>query len=106
LQLMVKKLNKCSFASRICVSTSSRASSPFPKRDLMPNNGIIFSLKNVNDNMQGLLVSLKPVDHGIFLSSIDFAGLTTRSSNLLRLIEDNHAIMRIEIKTFAINNEL
>ncbi|KAI7902999.1 uncharacterized protein BX663DRAFT_509158 [Cokeromyces recurvatus] len=106
IQLMVSNLKVRSFATRIYVSTSSWASTPFAKRDLKPDSKVMESLENVNGNTQDLLEYINSCDHDICLISIGFAGLTTRSSDLVNLIEKNPAIKKIAIETFAINNEV
>lgn len=105
-QLMVRNLKARSFATRIYVSTSSWASTPFAKRDLKPDNKVMESLEHVNGNTQDLLEYINSCGHGICLISIGFSGLTTRSIGLVNLIEDNPAIKKIAIETFAMNNEV
>ncbi|KAI9257698.1 hypothetical protein BY458DRAFT_421394, partial [Sporodiniella umbellata] len=105
-QLMFENLKERSFASRIYVSTSSWASKPFAKRDTKPNIETMSSLQKANGNIQDLLEYVNTCDHDICLISIDFAGLTTRSDDLMKLIEGNPAIKKIAIETFAINSEL
>ncbi|ORE10644.1 hypothetical protein BCV72DRAFT_199259 [Rhizopus microsporus var. microsporus] len=106
LQLMVDNLKERSFASRVYVSSSSWASTPFAKRDSKANDGIMSNLKSINDNTQDLLEYLNACDHDICLISIDFASLTTRSGDLLKLIEDNLAIKKIATETLTVNNGL
>lgn len=105
-QLMVRNLKARSFATRIYVSTSSWASTPFAKRDLKPDNKVMERLEHVNGNTQDLLEYINSCGHDICLILIGFSGLTTRNIDLVNLIEDNPAIKKIAIETFAMNNEV
>ncbi|KAI8093995.1 hypothetical protein BDF21DRAFT_407690 [Thamnidium elegans] len=53
-----------------------------------------------------MLVYLKSVKHDVCLVSVDFAGLTTRTHDIVQLIETNPAIKKIAIETFTVANEL
>lgn len=53
-----------------------------------------------------MLQYLQSADHDICLVSIDYAGLTSRSQELTRLMENNPMIKRIAIDTFALDNEI
>lgn len=53
-----------------------------------------------------MLVYLKSVKHDVCLVSVDFAELTTRTHDIIQLIETNPAIKKIAIETFTIANEL
>ena len=92
IQLMVGNLKGRSFATRVYVSTSSWASTTFAKRDLKPDSKVMENAENVNGNTQDLLGYIHSCDHDICLISIGLAGLTTRSIDLVNLIEDNPAI--------------
>ncbi|KAG1162802.1 hypothetical protein G6F37_001816 [Rhizopus arrhizus] len=102
IQLMVGNLKGRSFATSVYVSTSSWASTTFAKHDLKPDSKVMESLENVNGNTQDLLEYINSCDHDICLISIGFAGLTTRSIDLVNLIKDNPAIKKIAIE----NNEV
>ncbi|KAI9243757.1 hypothetical protein BY458DRAFT_448138, partial [Sporodiniella umbellata] len=104
-QLIIGSLKEHSFASRIYISMSSWASIPFAKRDTKPNNEIMSKLQNINCNTQDLLKYVNTCDHDICLISVDFAVLTTRSDDLVKLIEENPAIKKIAIETFITSNK-
>lgn len=53
-----------------------------------------------------MLTYLKSVKHDVCLVSIDFAGLTSRTHDIIQLIENNPAIKKIAIETFNVANEL
>ena len=53
-----------------------------------------------------MLHYLQSTDCDICLVSIDYAGLTSRSQELKRLIENNDKIKKIAIDTFALDNEI
>lgn len=53
-----------------------------------------------------MLMYLKSVRHDVCLVSLDFAGLTTRTHDIVKLIETNPAIKKIAIETFTVANEL
>lgn len=53
-----------------------------------------------------MLIYLKSIKHNVCLVSIDFAGLTTRTHDIIQLIETNPAIKKIAIETFTVANEL
>jgi hypothetical protein len=44
-------------------------------------------------------------DHDICLVTIDLAGLTSRATDVLQLVESNPSIKKIAIDTLAISNE-
>ncbi|PHZ07179.1 uncharacterized protein RHIMIDRAFT_316939 [Rhizopus microsporus ATCC 52813] len=97
LQKMVDNLQSRSLTTRIYVSFSSCASTPFSERDTTTNKSMIAKLSNVNGDTQ---------DRDICLVSIDYAGLTSRPQELNRLIENNDKIKKIAIDTFALDNEI
>ncbi|KAG1534264.1 hypothetical protein G6F49_013390 [Rhizopus delemar] len=103
---MINNLSERSFAQRIYVSPSSCASTPFFERDLKRNDNIMGKLENIRGNSQDMLEYLSSVDHDICLTSIDFAGLTSRTNDIIQLVEDNPSIKKIAIDTFAISNEV
>ncbi|KAI8359135.1 hypothetical protein BD560DRAFT_334940, partial [Blakeslea trispora] len=51
-----------------------------------------------------MLQYLQSADHDICLVSIDYAGLSSRSQELKRLIENNDKLKKIAIDTFALDN--
>lgn len=104
IQSMVGNLRERSFATRVYVSISSWASTPFTERDLKADSKLMESFENVNGNTQDFLEYINSCDHDICLISIGFAGLTTRSVDLVNLIENNPAIKKIAIETFTLNN--
>lgn len=61
---------------------------------------------SVDGNTQDLLTYLKSVSHDVCLVAIDFAGLTTRSQDIIKLVETNPSLKKIAIETFAQCNEL
>ncbi|KAG1040239.1 hypothetical protein G6F43_012332 [Rhizopus delemar] len=103
---MINNLSERSFAQRIYVSPSSCASTPFSERDLKRNDDIMGKLENIRGNSQDMLEYLSSVDHDICLTSIDFAGLASRTNDIIQLVEDNPSIKKIAIDTFAISNEV
>ncbi|KAI9017929.1 hypothetical protein CLU79DRAFT_762270 [Phycomyces nitens] len=106
LQKMVNNLENRSLTSRIFVSFSSCASTPFSERDTTTNKSVLAKLSNVNGDTQDMLHYLQSAQHDICLVSIDYAGLTSRSQELKSLIENNDGIKKIAIDTFALDNEL
>lgn len=100
IQSMVGNLRKRSFATRVYASISSWASTPFAERDLKAGSKVMESFENINGNTQDLLEYINSCDHDICLISIGFAGLTTRSIDLVNLIENNPVIKKIAIETF------
>ncbi|KAI9267002.1 hypothetical protein BY458DRAFT_437561, partial [Sporodiniella umbellata] len=106
LQAMVDNLHERSFTSKVYVSTNSYSSTPFFERDLKNKDSIIDKLSQVTGNTQDMLIYLKSIKHNVCLVSIDFAGLTTRTQDIIQLIETNPAIKKIAIETFTVANEL
>lgn len=53
-----------------------------------------------------MLHYLQSADHDICLVTIDYTGLTSRSQELKRLIENNDKIKKIAIDTFVLDNEI
>ncbi|CAO3693174.1 unnamed protein product [Rhizopus stolonifer] len=106
LQTMVDNLHERSFTSKVYVSTCSYSSTPFFERDLKNKDDIIDKLNQVTGNTQDMLIYLKSIKHNICSVSIDFAGLTTRTHDIIQLIENNPAIKKIAIETFTVANEL
>lgn len=53
-----------------------------------------------------MLIYLKSVKHNVCLVSIDFAGLISRTHDIVQLIEANPAIKKITKETFTVANEL
>lgn len=53
-----------------------------------------------------MLIYLNPVDHDICLVFIDFAELTSRTSDIIILIEDNLFIKKIAIDTFTVSSKV
>ncbi|KAI9476036.1 MAG: hypothetical protein EXX96DRAFT_485709 [Benjaminiella poitrasii] len=78
---MFNKLSERSYAQRIYVSPNSRASTPFFERGL--------KLEIYPENM---LEYFGSVNHDICLVTIDFAGLTSRTSDIVQLIEKTHPL--------------
>ncbi|CAO3699936.1 unnamed protein product [Rhizopus stolonifer] len=91
---MVTDLKGRSFTTKIFVSPSSWASSPLVSRDLRDNSQVDMDELSVDDNTQGLLVYLKSVDHDVCLFTIDFAGITTRSEDIVNLVEANSSLKK------------
>ncbi|RCH96882.1 hypothetical protein CU098_008060 [Rhizopus stolonifer] len=91
---MVDNLENRSLTTRIYVSFSSCASTPFSERDTTTSKSAIASLRNVNGDTQDMLQYLQSADHDICLVSIDYAGLTSRSQELKRLLENNDKIKK------------
>ncbi|KAI7869246.1 hypothetical protein BDF14DRAFT_1723123 [Spinellus fusiger] len=89
----------------VYVSPCSWASSPPVSRDLKDGQQIMEAL-NIDGNTQDLLTYLKSIDHHVCLVSIDFAGITTRSQDIVNLVEVNPSLKMIAIETFALCNEV
>jgi hypothetical protein len=53
-----------------------------------------------------MLEYVNSAKHNICLVSIDFAGLTSRSIDIIQLINDNPSIKKIAIDMFVISNEI
>lgn len=53
-----------------------------------------------------MLEYLNSGDRKICLVSIDFASLTSRTNDIIKLIDDNPSIKKIAIDTFTIYNEV
>lgn len=53
-----------------------------------------------------MLEHLNAVNHNICLVSIDFAGWTSRTNNIIQLIEDNPFIKKIAMDTFTVSKEV
>ncbi|KAI9025811.1 hypothetical protein CLU79DRAFT_698933, partial [Phycomyces nitens] len=75
-------------------------------RDLQGNSRDILDELSVDGNTQDLLVYLKSVDHDVCLVTIDFAGITTRSEDIVNLVEANPFLKRIAVETFTQCNEV
>ncbi|OAD70841.1 hypothetical protein PHYBLDRAFT_64084 [Phycomyces blakesleeanus NRRL 1555(-)] len=106
LKSMVSNLKERSFATKIFVSPCSWASPPLVSRDLQGNSRVIMNELSVDGNTQDLLVYLKSVHHDVCLVTIDFAGITTRSEDIVNLVEANPSLKRIAVETFAQCNEV
>lgn len=103
---MISNLKERSFATKIFVSPCSWASTPLESRDLQPNSQAIMDDLDVDGNTQDLLTYLKSVSHDVCLVAIDFAGITTRSEDIIKLVETNPSLKKIAIETFAQCNEV
>ncbi|KAI9487111.1 MAG: hypothetical protein EXX96DRAFT_551861 [Benjaminiella poitrasii] len=106
LKSMISNLKERSFATKIFVSPCSWASTPLESRDLQPNSQAIMDDLDVDGNTQDLLTYLKSVSHDVCLVAIDFAGITTRSEDIIKLVETNPSLKKIVIETFAQCNEV
>lgn len=53
-----------------------------------------------------MLEYLNSADRNICLVFIDFAGLTSRTNDITKLIDDNPSIKKVAIGTFTISNEV
>lgn len=106
LKSMISNLKERSFAAKIFVSPSSWASTPLESRDLQPDSQAIIDDLSVDGNTQDLLTYLKSVSHDVCLVAIDFAGITTRSEDIIKLVETNPSLKKIAIATFTQCNEV
>ncbi|KAI8889955.1 hypothetical protein K501DRAFT_290645 [Backusella circina FSU 941] len=106
LKSMISNLKERSFATKIFVSPCSWASTPLESRDLQPNSQAIMDDLSVDGNTQDLLTYLKSVSHDVCLVTIGFAGITTRSEDIIRLVETNPSLKKIAIETFAQCNQV
>ncbi|KAI8326788.1 hypothetical protein BD560DRAFT_361671, partial [Blakeslea trispora] len=95
LQKMVDNLRNRSLTTRVYVSFSSYATAPLNERDTTTSKSMIAKLSNVNGDTQDMLQYLQSADHDICLVSIDYAGLSSRSQELKRLIENNDKLKKI-----------
>ncbi|KAG2203019.1 hypothetical protein INT47_013235 [Mucor saturninus] len=103
LKSMIMNLKERSYATKVFVSPCSWASTPLESRDLRPNSAIMDNL-DVDGNTQDLLVYIKSVSH-VCLVVIDFAGLTTRSEDIIKLVKTNPSLKKIAVEIFAQCNE-
>lgn len=87
------------------VSPCSWASSRFVSRDLQGNLQVMDDL-SVDGNTHDLLAYLKSVYHYVCLVIIDFAGIITRSEDIVNLVEANPSLIKIAIETFALWHEV
>ncbi|KAL0082948.1 hypothetical protein J3Q64DRAFT_1642054, partial [Phycomyces blakesleeanus] len=106
LKSMVSNLQERSFATKIFVSPCSWASSPLVSRDLQGNSRAIMDELSVDGNTQDLLAYLKSVHHDVCVVTIDFSGITTRSEDIVKLVEANPSLKRIAVETFSQCNEV
>ncbi|KAI9473611.1 MAG: hypothetical protein EXX96DRAFT_488435, partial [Benjaminiella poitrasii] len=106
LKYMITNLKERSLATSIFVSPFSLASSPLASRDLQDNQQIIVDELEVDGNTQDLLVYFKSVRHIVCLVTIDFGGITTRSEDIINLVEANPFLKKIAVETFAQCNEV
>ncbi|KAG1135812.1 hypothetical protein G6F37_012516 [Rhizopus arrhizus] len=106
LKSMVSNLKEQSFATKIFVLPCSLASSPLVSRDLQGNSQVIVDELSVDGNMQDLLVYFKSVHHDVCLVTIEFAGIATRSEDIVNLVEANPSLKKIAVETFAQCNEM
>ncbi|KAI9270204.1 hypothetical protein EDC94DRAFT_633291 [Helicostylum pulchrum] len=88
LQQMIDNLRSRSFATRIFVSASSRASTTFVERDLNVDRNIYQQLYKVDGTTQ------------------DFAGLSGRSHHVQELLKDYPEIKKVAVDTFMFSDEL
>ncbi|KAI7895818.1 uncharacterized protein EV154DRAFT_435802 [Mucor mucedo] len=102
---MISNIKERSFATKIFVSPCSWASMPLEMRDLQTNSAIMDDL-DADGNTQDLLTYLKSASHDICLVALDFAGITTRSEDIIKLVETNPSLKRIAIEIFAQSNEV
>lgn len=61
---------------------------------------------SVDGNTHDLLAYLKSVYHDVCLVIIDFAGIITRSEDIVNLVEANPSLAKIAIEIFALYNEV
>ncbi|KAI8968343.1 hypothetical protein BDF20DRAFT_175756 [Mycotypha africana] len=104
LQQMVDNLRSRSFATRIFVSSSSRASTAFAERDVNVDQKIHQQLDKVD--ARDFFKYLKATKHSICLAVLDFAGFSSRSSHLHELLKDYPIIKKVAVDTFMFSNEL
>ncbi|ORE00700.1 hypothetical protein BCV72DRAFT_107470 [Rhizopus microsporus var. microsporus] len=106
LQQMVDNLRSRSFATRIFVSSSSRASTAFAERDLNVDQNIYQQLDKVDGTTQDFIKYLNASRHSICLAVLDFAGLSSRSHHVQELLKDYPVIKKVAVDTFMFSNEL
>ncbi|ORX62844.1 hypothetical protein DM01DRAFT_267048, partial [Hesseltinella vesiculosa] len=104
LQSMVDNLICRSLCTRVYVSPSFRASEPFHERDLNTEFVIYDKLNSVKGNTQDLLEYLQSSKRSICLIAIDFAGLSSGSPHVKKLLEENPSIGMIAIELFNSSN--
>jgi hypothetical protein len=80
----------------------SFATAPLESRDLTPTCQVIID----DGTTQDLLYYLKSVQHDACLVTIDFAGLTTRSKDIIKLIGSNPSLKMTVIEPFAQYNQV
>ncbi|KAI7852906.1 hypothetical protein BDC45DRAFT_443270, partial [Circinella umbellata] len=106
LKSMISNLKERSFATKIFVSPCSWASSPLASRDLQDSSQAIMDELSVDGNTQDLLNYLKSAHHDICLVIIDFRSLTTRSEDIVDLVEANPSLKKIAVDTFAQSDDV
>ncbi|KAI7852892.1 hypothetical protein BDC45DRAFT_537088 [Circinella umbellata] len=100
------KSERTLFCNKIFVSPCSWASSPLASRDLQDSSQVIMDELSVDGNTQDLLNYLKSAHHDICLVIIDFRGLTTRSEDIVDLVEANPLLKKIAVDTFARSDDV
>ncbi|CEP09834.1 hypothetical protein, partial, partial [Parasitella parasitica] len=106
LQQMVDNLRSRSFATRIFVSASSKASTAFAERDLNVDQNIYQQLDEVDGTTQDFIKYLNASKHPICLVVLDFAGLSSRSHHVQELLTDYPEIKKVAVDTFMFSDEL
>jgi hypothetical protein len=101
LKSAISNMKERSFATKIFVSPCSWASSPLVLHDLQGNSQVMDDL-SADGNTQDLLAYLKSVRHVVCLAIIDFAGIITRSEDIVNLVEANSSLIKIAIEIFAL----
>ncbi|KAI8099241.1 uncharacterized protein BX664DRAFT_254091, partial [Halteromyces radiatus] len=86
LQSMIDKLKERSLTSKVFVSTSSSASQLFSERDILKDSEVLRKLVGVEGTTHDLISYLGTTEKDICLVSLDFAGLSTNSTDVRNLI--------------------
>ncbi|KAG2198835.1 hypothetical protein INT47_000751 [Mucor saturninus] len=104
LQKMVKNLRSRAFAQKVFVSASSKASDPLHERDLPP--AIQNKLDNVDGNTQDFLEYVYSTEENLCIVATDFTGITTRPTDIVKLLCTNKSIKKVAIETFHTSNDV
>ncbi|KAI7889836.1 uncharacterized protein EV154DRAFT_513038 [Mucor mucedo] len=105
LQRMVDNLRSRVFAQKVFVSASSKASDPLHERDLH-NHFNYNKLNNVDGNIQDFLEYIYSSDKKLCMVATDFTGITTRPTNIVKLLNTNASIKKVAIETFHTSNDV
>ncbi|KAG2198834.1 hypothetical protein INT47_000750 [Mucor saturninus] len=87
------------------VSVSSKASDPLYERDLQ-NPLIHNKLDNVDGNTQDFFEYVYSTEENLCIVATDFTGITTRPTDIIKLLNTNTSIKKVAIETFHTSNDV